>query len=243
MIDADRREFSELLTATMQVYGTQLGAGALSIWWGALSGYPLSDVRAGLSAHVTDKERGRFAPKPADVIAQLTASDGRPGPDEAWPQCPFTEAQTVVWSDEMRAAWSVAQPLLEAGDPIAARMSFKDAYTREVAAARRAGVPVRWEVSLGHHVAAREEPIRRALDLGRITEAQALALVPLAPVQQFSLPAPIPARAEALSEAIRETAEAMRRRAREKERERGNLPSYGEEYWKARQQPKEEPAP
>lgn len=179
MNDNDRPAFAELLTATMQVYGGHLGSGSLAIWWAALAPCSLAEVRAGLSAHVTDPGAGRFAPKPADVIARIADQDGRPGADEAWAQCPLDEAVTTVWTDEARLAFfDGAYQVLADGDRIAARMAFKDAYQRHVAAARRARRPVAWSVSLGHDVGGREAVLLSAVERGRLPREQVVGLLP-----------------------------------------------------------------
>ena len=179
MTDSDRAEFARLLTATMQVYGNSLAADAIGIWWAALAGYSLELVRAGLSTHVTDPRVGRFAPKPADVIARLAESDGRPGADEAWAQCPLSESATTVWTEEARGAFFAgAHQILADGDRIAARMAFKDAYERLVADARRARRPVQWSVSLGHDQGGREAVLRDAVERGRLTAEHVDSLLP-----------------------------------------------------------------
>ena len=189
MTDSDRHDFAELLTATMQVYGATLSATAIGIWWGALARHGIENVRAALSAHVQDPERGRFAPKPADVIAQIVAMDGRPGADEAWALCPLDEGRTTVWTDEIsRAFFAGAYQILADGDRIAARMAFKDAYEREVSAARRMGAPVTWSVSLGHDVGGRSQVLLDAMERGRIGAPQVAGLLPSLDIPQALRP-------------------------------------------------------
>jgi len=112
----------------------------------------------------------------SDVISRL--DDGRPGPEEAWAMLPRDEETTVVWTDEMRAAWAIARPMLEADEDIPARMAFKESYIKEVSEARDNRVPVRWEVSLGHDRDGREQVLTRAVELGRLTSEQAKTLIP-----------------------------------------------------------------
>lgn len=179
MQDTDRQEFGALLSATLQVYGANITAPAISIWWGALGAYSLGEVRAGLAAHVMDPTAGRFAPKPADVIARIAENDGRPGADEAWALCPLDEAQTTVWTDEARQAFfDGAYRILQDGDRIAARMAFKDSYARHVATARRERRALKWSVSLGHDVGGREAPLLAALEKGRLPRPYVAGLLP-----------------------------------------------------------------
>lgn len=120
-----------------------------------------------------------FRPSRAELLATLQASDGRPGPEEAWGMIPKTEADTAVWTDEMALASAASQPLLDAGDKVAARMAFKERYTQLVAEARASNVPVNWNVTLGYDKAGREGPIRDAISKGWLLEAQAQRLLPI----------------------------------------------------------------
>lgn len=109
----------------------------------------------------------------ADVIARI--DDGRPGPEEAWAMLPHDEATTVVWTTEMAEAWGIAR---EAGDQIASRMAFKEAYARIVSKARSERQPAHWQASLGHNVEGREPVLLRAVELGRLTQTHVSALLP-----------------------------------------------------------------
>jgi hypothetical protein len=112
----------------------------------------------------------------ADVVSRI--EDGRPGPDEAWAMLPRDEETTVVWTEEMRKAWSIALPLLDADESIPARMAFKEAYIREVSAARDSGIGPRWTVSLGHSVEGRTEALKKAVESGLITQEHAATMLP-----------------------------------------------------------------
>lgn len=120
-----------------------------------------------------------FRPSRAELLATLQASDGRPGPEEAWAMIPKTDGATVVWTDEMCYASAASQPLLDDGDKVAARMAFKERYEQLVAEARAAGTPVKWSVSLGFDKSGREAPIRDAMSKGRLTAKQAETYIPL----------------------------------------------------------------
>lgn len=99
-----------------------------------------------------------------------------PGPDEAWALCPHSESDTAVWTDQIATAFGVALPLLEAGDDVAARMAFRDAYKREVAAA--GGALPKWSVSLGHDPYKRAATVVRAVELGRLPGEYAQRILP-----------------------------------------------------------------
>lgn len=185
MRDSDFHQFAELLDGCYALLGREkaLNGPAKALFFRALGVHGIEAVRAGFDAHVKDPQRGRFAPTPADVIAQiegLVADDGRPGAEEAWAMCSNAddESETVVWSDEMSQAYSVAGPLMQAGDHIGARMAFKEAYSRLVDVARRERKPVAWSVSLGHDVNKRHAALVTAETRGLLPNGEALRLAP-----------------------------------------------------------------
>lgn len=120
----------------------------------------------------------KFRPSRAELLSTLQASDGRPGAEEAWAMVPKSEAETAVWTQEMAYAAGAAQPLIDAGDLIAARMAFKESYTSLVAEARANGTPVEWQVTLGFDPNGREGPIRDAITKGRISQGIAARYLP-----------------------------------------------------------------
>lgn len=224
MFETDYDEFAALLDAVYALHGKALPAAAKAIFFRAMSRYPLKVVRAAIDAQVRDAQRGQYPPKPADLIAQIegaAANDGRPGEDEAWAWAltGMDEAETVMTTPEIMAAFAIARPVLDTGDKIGARMAFKDVYQRLVAEARAAGRPAEWNVSLGWDPEKRE---------GVVTKAVAAGLLP-APEAAAQLPAPARAEPEGLeklraavanllpaSERLRRAQE--RRNARDRER-------------------------
>lgn len=184
----DVAEFGQLLDRTCRL----LSRGSYvpdtedaAMFFRALSRFTLAEVRAGFDAHISDPQRGRFVPVPADIIAQITqavADDGRPGAEEAWALMldGRDEAKTIVWTQEMAEAWRLARPVLDGGDEVGARMAFREAYGRLVDGARAARVAPKWDVSLGFD---------KALQVRALEQAQAAGLLP-APVVAALLPAP-----------------------------------------------------
>lgn len=156
---------------------------AKAMFFRSLAGYPLEAVRAGFDAHVKDPQRGRFAPMPADIIAQIdgmVADDGRPGAEEAWSMASRAqdESETVVWTDEMAQAWQACSSVMFMGDEIGARMAFKEAYNRLVDAARAQRRPVNWSASLGHDSSKRHDALKVAESRGLIGHDDVLRLAP-----------------------------------------------------------------
>lgn len=179
----DKGSFTKLLAATMDVYGRQITAGFVDVFFSALTPYPLEIVREALNRHLQDPESGRFAPKPADLIRQVVtakASDGRPGRDEAWAiaQKSMDESETVVTSEEILEAFSIARPLLEElNDKVAARMAFVEAYDRIVGDKRAGGHKFEWFVSLGDNKERRAPAIKAAQVSGLLSAPRAQALI------------------------------------------------------------------
>jgi hypothetical protein len=187
MRNEDFDEFARLLDDAYDLIGVGankiISGGAKSMFFAAMAPYPLDVVRAALNAHCLHKERGRFTPKPADLIEQIegmTGGDGRPGADEAWAIAITSrdEAETVVWTAEAAEAFSICSPVLQLGEKVGARVAFKDAYNRLVNAARIAGKPAAWNVSLGWDVGRREAAIEKATVAGLLPAPTAHALLP-----------------------------------------------------------------
>lgn len=187
MRNEDFDEFAQLLDDAYDLIGVGankvISGGAKSMFFAAMAPYPLEVVRAALSAHCLHRERGRFTPKPADLIEQIegmTGGDGRPGADEAWAIAITSrdEAETVVWTAEAAEAFSICYPVLQLGDEVGARVAFKDAYNRLVNAARAARKPAKWNVSLGWDAKRREEAIKRAHVAGLLSAPAVKAMLP-----------------------------------------------------------------
>ena len=109
-------------------------------------------------------------------IPGFGADDGRPEPETAWAMCPKSEDVSVVWTEEMALAFKGPRDLLIEGDPIAARMAFKEAYISAVTAARNERKPPRWIVSLGYDKLDRVRALAEAVTMQRLTADHALEL-------------------------------------------------------------------
>jgi hypothetical protein len=163
----------QAIAVTAELTGTQLSEAAARVLAADLSVYPEPQVMGAL-VRCRKELRGRMSI--ADVISRL--DDGRPGPEEAWAMIPRDEATSVVWTDEMAQAWGIAQPLLESGDSVQARMAFTETYRAKVQTARDSGVPVKWTPSLGHDPMGREGVLIDAAEKGRLTAQHVAGLLP-----------------------------------------------------------------
>lgn len=180
MNDLDKKQFAELMNATLGIYEKEVTKETLVMWWNALMPYSIEIVREALNRHITDKDNGRFAPRPAHILAwiDLLQPDGRPSADEAWALYPRSEADSAVINNEIAEAMATVHYLLDEGDKIGARMSFKDAYTRIVEQNKIQGIKPRWFASLGHNVEGREIALNEAVRVNRISQDYANSLLP-----------------------------------------------------------------
>lgn len=190
MNENDKAEFTALMATAYSVYGKPITKPFADLFFAALKVHDLAVVREGLNRHLQDPEAGQYAPKPADIIRQIQASqhDGRPEGDEAWSMASSAsdERVTAVLTDEIQGALWVCRPLLDIGDKIAARKAFLDAYARLVRAAREHGKPAKWYVSLGQDSAGRAVAIENAVRLGRLPQAEAARMLEHVPADTIS---------------------------------------------------------
>ncbi len=169
----------EELIVTAEVCGTVLSEAAATIIADELATYERAQVTGSLRK-CRRELKGRLTM--AAIVERL--DDGRPGPEEAWAMIPADEAGSVVWTEEMAAAFGIALPLLQSGDKIAARMAFREAYSRMVGESRDARKEVKWTPSLGHDAKGRDAALSAAITAGRLSGTHALGLGYSGPVSQ-----------------------------------------------------------
>jgi hypothetical protein len=200
-----RIELLQALAVTAELTNTELSEAAATVMADDLSTYPHAQVLGAL-VRCRRELRGRLTI--AAVLERL--DDGRPGPNEAWAMIPQDEDGSVVWSDEMAQAFGAAQPLISAGQTIAARSAFLEAYERLVAHARAEARPPRWTPSLGHDKRHRASAIETAQRFGRISAEHAAMLLP-AP-ESATVTALLAAPRSAMPDEVREQLAAFARR-------------------------------
>lgn len=187
--DKPSREFALLLAQVYGMYGKPLpDASVIGSWSKALAPFKQDVIEQAFSAY--SMERPDFAPVPMSIAARCRLLDGRPDENEAWALslAAKDEQATVVWTEEMSAAWHQSRSL--AHDEVACRMAFKDAYKRLVAEARARGTPAKWNISEGPDKLAKLAAVKDAVRLGRIApEAVAgLQIAYTAPSQSDEYP-------------------------------------------------------
>ena len=186
MTENEKPKFVSAISGIAAFYGTELPQASVAIYWKALREFGLAEIDRALSAHIVNTERGRFMPKPADIIEQLPSQSrlSQMGPDAAWELAMHLgigdEDATVVAPKAILRAFPYS--LWNDGDKIAARMAFKDAFPE---AARRHGM--RYQVSEGNDPNRREPAILEALRNGLIASGTAQHLLPNLPPERFAI--------------------------------------------------------
>jgi hypothetical protein len=195
----DLPKFAALLADVLNGYGKQMPeASEIGIWFKQLSPFPAATVKRAFEAY--RMERPDFAPAPNGIVARARLMDGRPDENEAWAVAITSqdESETIIWTEEMAAAFNLARPLLETGDEIGARMAFKDAYKRLVGEARAANSPANWSVSAGWDANRRQIAVEKAIVAGLLAGPQPHLALP----NESGLPPAKPEGLEKLKEAV-----------------------------------------
>ena len=183
MFNNDNKEFASLIEDTADFYNKKLSTMQLKMYFDVLAHYPIGAVQAAVKAHLSDSERGRFMPLPADLIGHLEKMrfDGRPSAEEAWSVAvqSIDDRLTVVWTEETSQAWfAAASELMAIGDKFNASRGFIAKYNDLVSLARLQGKQVVWVVSAGDDKDLRDRVIREAYQAKKITKAQAAVMLP-----------------------------------------------------------------
>jgi hypothetical protein len=146
-----------------------------------LARHPLGPVLAAIDRCCAELSRPLTL---ADVVSRI--DDGRPSADEAWALALSStdERETVVWNDEVAAAFAQCRPVLNLGDEVGARMAFRDAYRRIVETNKAAGTAASWYPSLGWDTDLRAAALTRAQSAGLLSAPQVAGLLP--PPKEFA---------------------------------------------------------
>ena len=112
------------------IYDKEISVAMKRIYWDDLGQFPIDALEAAIKAHRRDRDRGRFFPKPADLLARIGGDAAHIPPEAAWAIAleSLDENRTVIWTDEIQRAREAARPIWEIGDKYGARMAFVKAY-------------------------------------------------------------------------------------------------------------------
>jgi hypothetical protein len=162
--------------------GNVPSAQQLALFMRSLEQYPPNDVREAFRETVEEDEVFKFA----RIVKRLRAMDGRPTAEAMWLEVLADESKTIWHTDESREALPQfrAAALSEAIDKsdrqqiAQIREAFKTDYSASVASARKQHRTVRWHESQGSDKDHRAVRMREAVELGRVTQERAEALLP-----------------------------------------------------------------
>lgn len=171
----------EALAATAEIMQAEVSPVSLVVMAEDLQAYDQNLVMQAISRF--RKESSKFSLN--GIIAQIEKlnPNGRISADEAWALYPHNEEASAVITNEIAEAMGVAQPLLNEGDKVGARMAFKNAYERIVENNKSQGINPQWFPSLGTEKSGREIAIKEAVRIGRLPSSAIQTLLP-PPVDQ-----------------------------------------------------------
>ncbi len=149
-----------------------------AVWAETLGLFSRDQLSAGISGCM-----GRDWPPTLPEFVKLcrqanpNAPGGHPTANEAWGLVLASrdESDTVVWTEQIAEAAGIAQPVLDSGDEVGARMAFRDAYDRIL---RERPEKPRWFASLGSDHDRRTAALDRAVRAGLLTQSHAAGLLP-----------------------------------------------------------------
>ena len=174
---SDKQRFSDLLDDLGLIYDREVSVNLKRLYWEDLGHHPIAAIEAACQAHRRDRDRGRFFPKPADLLARIGGDAAHIPAEAAWAiaLASLDENRTVVWTAEIERAREAARPIWEIGDKYGARAAFVKAYEVTLLATP---TPPRYRVSVGNDPAQRHEAVSRALTEGLLTTDQAKHYLP-----------------------------------------------------------------
>ncbi|MHB0774283.1 hypothetical protein [Halomonas sp. WWR20] len=176
----DAEQLLEQLYATAELLGSEIKPGAASLMIRDLRNHSAQEVKKALArcrSELTDRLTL------AAILERIPSANAFLSPNEAWALAltSLDEYETVVWTKETAEAMGIAQPILDLGDKVGARMAFISAYERKVEEVKTEQRQPEWQVSLGYSPERRQEAIQQAVSKG---------LLP-APKVEHLLPAPV----------------------------------------------------
>ena len=148
----------EVMAVMCELTGTEWSEPTVKVIERELSCYPLP---ATLQALERCQRELRHKVTLADILDRIPGQ--HMGVEQAWgliSKVMSNEQVSICWTDEMQEAYGAAAPL--ADDPVAARMAFKEVYSRVVSEARAMRKLPKWTVSLGWDKALRNECLKEA---------------------------------------------------------------------------------
>lgn len=132
----------------------------------------------------------------AEIIKRI--DDGRPSAQIAWAQCPKSEEDSALLTEEQNKALCCVSHLLYTNDPIAARMGFIEKYNELIEEARASAEPVKYVLAAGSYRQGRIDAVKIGVEEGKLLRSRACWMLqhtiddeimllesPLEPLQQL----------------------------------------------------------
>ena len=173
MNEQEKQKLLRMLALTAESCGSEISAELRATWVLDLEGYPFDAILEGL-------RQVRFSHSGRLTLSAITdrIPGGHPSPEKAWAMCPIDESRAGWWTPQMQEAFSAAYPHVEAGDRVAARMTFLETYRPLLQAARAERKPPRWELTLGTDKSSTHAAIREGVEKHYISAAKARRMLP-----------------------------------------------------------------
>lgn len=169
-----KEELAKALIVVAEVIGHELSPAASKMMAGELWGLPSAALSVALK-RCQREVTGRLTL--AAILSRV--DDGWPEPETAWALAlpARNESATVVWTDEIAAAFGVASELLETGDRVAARLAFLESYRPALATARAQKLEPKWWATLGSDPGSRARALLDAAERRRLPTEYVRGLV------------------------------------------------------------------
>ena len=77
MLAAEKKDFAIYVSDVMAFYAQPVSNFIIDVWWNACEKYDFDKIKKAFNLHVLDPDRGRFYPKPGDIVQKIegTISD------------------------------------------------------------------------------------------------------------------------------------------------------------------------
>lgn len=162
-----KNEFNKILFGLFEIYDKEATPSKIKIYWSTLGHYPIEHIRLVTNAWV---RKNRFMPKPADLI-KLLGGHLHLSADEAWAIAVMAcdETNTIVWTQEIASAWSLAKVVYNQGDKIGSRRTFIETYERLLDRSVISDNPFQIMVSMGTDKQKRNDALSLAVNRGLLS--------------------------------------------------------------------------
>lgn len=173
-----KTEIAKVITLLTAEYGLeQFTRDRIDMWMRALSSFPAGSVVASAENYM---RTNKFKPQLADIVqgCMTQVPNAWLSADEAWALMPKSEMDSCMLTNETAQAMAAADPLLQSGDRVAARMAFKGAYERLVETAKVEGRQPVFFPSLGGDVPGRAAMLGAAVKAGQYQLEAAINIAP-----------------------------------------------------------------